>query len=81
MEYLVITAPGTTWKDRAAGFDKIDFPVMPDSTGSVFNLYSATLYDLFLVDKKLQLVTRQTAFKDSTRFEQVKQRIRQLYVE
>ena len=81
MEYLALTAPGFGWTDHVEGYEKVDFPVMPDTVGSVFNLYGATYYDVFLVDKKSRLVTKQPDFYDATHMEKLKQRIRQLYAE
>lgn len=80
VEFLALTAPGFGWKDHVEGYDKVDFPVMPDVYGSVFDLYGATFYDAFLVDKKGRLVTKQASFSNAN-FDAFNKRIRGLDAE
>ena len=61
---LAITAPGVTWEHHAWGFGQITFPVMPDSAGVVQNLFSATTYDLYIVDRQGRMVEKIADFSD-----------------
>jgi len=61
---LAITAPGVTWEHHAWGFGQISFPVMPDSVGTVQSLYSATTYDLYMVDRQGRMVEKIADFSD-----------------
>ena len=80
VEYLALTAPGYGWADHVPGYDEVDFPVMPDPMGEVFNLYGATYYDAYMVDKKGRLVTKQAMFSKDY-FDAFNKRIRVLYAE
>ena len=80
VEFLAITAPGFGWTDHVEGYDEVDFPVMPDVLGSVYDLMGATYYDAFLVDKKGRLVTKQANFS-SDYFDAFNKRIRGLHAE
>jgi hypothetical protein len=81
IEFLAITAYGPTWTDRATGYAEAEFPILPDdSEGSVFALYGATYYDVFLVDKKGRLVTGIHAFSSAS-FSEYNRRIEELNAE
>jgi hypothetical protein len=62
----------------ASGFDEATYPVMLDQ-GGTFYMYSATTYDVFLIDKKGRLVTK-VPFSDAVIFD-LNKRLRKLHAE
>ncbi len=58
-----MTAGGVTWEYAAPGFDKVSFPVTPDTKG-VWYLYGANYYDFFFVDKQGRLASKLSEFSD-----------------
>ena len=69
-----------TWEDRAAGFDQVTFPVMPDRAG-VYYLYAADDYDAVLIDKQGRLVRKDNDFAADELLDAYKKKIRELNVE
>ena len=67
VEFMAVGTPGVGWESRAPGFDRITFPVMPDTDG-VYYMYGVdpgNPYDAFLVDKRGRLVLREDPFTDA----------------
>ncbi|MFH1129912.1 MAG: hypothetical protein V1754_01165 [Pseudomonadota bacterium] len=79
LEFVAVTMSGVDWVDHAAGFDVATFPVMPDISG-MYSLYSAEPYDVFLVDKKGRLVSKEGSFSVLL-VDELNKRIRELHAE
>ena len=83
LEFMVMTEigeDGPFWADHAQGYEQATFPVMPDVGGVFQTPYGADYYDVFLVDKKGRLVTKEANFSDE-KTDAVNQRIRELHAE
>lgn len=80
LEFMVVGQMETTWEKRASGFDEIDFPVMADSEGVVFDLFSADAFNVFLIDKQGRLVSQIVSMNEEL-VDQLNKRIRQLHAE
>ena len=80
VEALAVTMKGFGWESRAAGFDTVHFPVMPDVAGQVHALYSASPYDGVLIDNKGRIVEIRPGYSSSD-IPELKSRIRDLHAE
>ena len=79
LEFCTITFNGPTWESHASDYEKVNFPVMPDTDGVTY-IYGAEAYDVILIDKQGRLVTKVAAFTDDA-ISRVNQRIRELHAE
>jgi hypothetical protein len=74
-----VLANGSSWEDRASGFEEARYPLLLDPMGAIFYLYGTESYELILIDRKLRLVEKKI-FTDSA-LPAVKQRLRELHAE
>lgn len=77
---LAVTAPGVTWEHHAYGFDQVSFPVIPDSAGLVQSLFSATTYDLFIVDRQGRMADKIADFSDKN-ISDVAKKVKELHAQ
>jgi hypothetical protein len=80
IEFLAITYQGTEWGNHVSGFEKVSFPVMPDTDGKAFSVFSAKPYNVFLIDKKNRLVMMKATFSEE-QISELNNRIRDLHGE
>ncbi len=71
-------ANGSSWEDRAGGFEQARYPLLLDPMGAIY-LYGTESYDLIFIDRKMRLVEKKT-FTDSA-LPDIKQRLRELNAE
>ena len=79
IEFLGVMASHIPWEDRYSDFDKPTYPLMLDTSGVIY-IYSASTYDVYLIDKKGRLVTKEPDFS-ITRIKAINTRIRELHAE
>jgi hypothetical protein len=79
IEFLGVMAGHISWDQRLSDFEKPTYPLMLDSSGISY-IYSGSPYDVFLIDKKGRLVTKEPDFSVE-RIKPTNKRIRELYVE
>ncbi len=81
VQAMAVTHGDVGWENRADGFNSVTFPVLRDNAQvHVWDAYGADYYELYLVDKKGRLVTKEADFTASS-VTRVNGRVRQLYAE
>lgn len=79
LEFLGVMDSYVPWDQHLSDFDKATYPLMLDTSGVVY-IYSASTYDVYLIDKKGRLVTKEPGFSIE-RSNAVNKRIRELHAE
>ena len=68
-----------TWADHVPGFEQVMFPVLIDTERrTIHELYSATAYDVVLIDKQGNIAARFSEFGSKTTVPMVKAELERL---
>lgn len=76
-----MTYQGVSWGEHVDGYEHVDFSVMPDVDGKVYEFYGANAYDAFLIDRSGRLVTRFVEVYDNAQFPAIRTKLRDLHAE